>query len=182
MSELSVADVYVVNLPHTLAQLIEQHPDTFNLETLTDLSVLSTKLNLEDVFQYVYEQTIDDKFNDFIVTSGLKNILQKQDNITWLSQVKTQYDSYLRKREDMKKINEDDLTRTFGVLESYHLHDKINKPDVKCVFFKRNTEETQTDLLTYKQELLNVFYDMFSFEVIRNHPVTKYILKLGSIR
>ena len=82
----------------------------------------------------------------------------------------------------MKKINEDDLTRTFGVLESYHLHDKINKPDVKCVFFKRNTEETQTDLLTYKQELLNVFYDMFGFEVIRNHPVTKYILKLGSIR
>ena len=78
--------------------------------------------------------------------------MQKQDNITWLSQVKTQYDSYLRKREDMKKINEDDLTRTFGVLESYHLHDKINKPDVKCVFFKRNTEETQTDLLTYKQE------------------------------
>ena len=77
MSELSVADVYVVNLPHTLAQLIEQYPDTFNLETLTDLSVLSTKLNLEDCFQYVYEQTIDDKFNDFIVTSWFKEHLAK---------------------------------------------------------------------------------------------------------
>lgn len=182
MSELSVADVYVVNLPHTVAQLVEQYPETFTLETLTDLQAMATKLNLEDIFQYVYEQTIDDKFNDFIVTSGLKNILQKQDNITWLSQVKTQYDSYLRKREDMKKINEDDLTRTFGVLESYHFHDKINKPDVKCVFFKRNTEENEIDLLTYKEKLLSVFYDIFGFEVIRNHPVAKYILKLGSMR
>ena len=182
MSELSVADVYVVNLPHTLAQLIEQHPDTFNLENIADLQTLATKLTLEDVFQFVYEQTIDDKFNEFVVTSGLKNILQKQDNITWLSQVKTQYDSYLRKREDMKKINEEDLTRTFGILESYRYYNKINKPDIKCVFFTRNTEETKKDLLTYKQDLYSEFYDILGFEVIRNHPVAKYILRLGSIR
>lgn len=182
MSELSVADVYVVNLPHTLAQLIEQHPDTFNLKDIVDLQTLATKLTLEDVFQFVYEQTIDDKFNEFVVTSGLKNILQKQDNITWLSQVKTQYDSYLRKREDMKKINEEDLTRTFGILESYRYYIKINKPDIKCVFFIRNTEETKKDLLTYKQDLYSEFYDILGFEVIRNHPVAKYILRLGSIR
>ena len=176
MSELMAASLYVARIPDELQGVIQDINDLLSLDSL------ATKLSLHDIFYLVYEQTTDPGFNTFLTKYGLTSIMRSPNNIAWMSEVKSQYDAYIRLREDESKINGLPVMSTFPVHVTHSLLSSrlLGKyKNILALTPVNGDSVVRMDKKTFKFSLISMLYDFMGYEALRNHTVSNYLVGLG---
>lgn len=176
MSTLMTPTLYVARIPDELHSVIQDIDDLLSLESL------AKKLSLRDIFYLVYEQTTDAGFNDFLTRYALSSFTTTPANIAWMSEVKSQYDAYIRLREDESKINGVTPTSSFPIHVTHSLLSPrlLGKYKNILVLTPVNGDSVlRLDKKTFKFSLISMLYDFMGYEALRNHTVSNYIMGLG---
>lgn len=180
-------EVYALRIPEELSHVFEPHDDlTLPTSIVFDLNKLANYLPLEDLFFLVYEQTICPVFTKFTRVSEVKTILQHPANISWLTSVSEQYDSYIRKREDKEKVTGSQVPFTLpDFTESYYLdesHSNLNLDGMLLTFkpYTENMDEAISavakDPIRYTLQVYGKLLKGLGYDTLRKHPISEYLL------
>lgn len=182
MSDYVLSNVYAIVLSNQLNEIRLKYAD-IDFATLTSLRKLSSYLPLEDIFQYIYEQTNEPGFNDFLTTNKINGLMHDTDNISWLSEVKNQYEAYIRKRMDLLKLGKEEPKYKRTLCQGYHYSGKHSYLGTHVLFFVPfGAADKGNEPKLFRSLLLDTFYDVMGFETLKQHPIAKYLLNHRNFR
>ena len=192
-----VMEIYAVRIPSLFLPIIVElqkngtlPEGTHQYKIFSSLRKLSEYLSMEDVFHFAYLQTDDDALTRLMSDYKLPNMLQHPDNIAWLNEVKNEYDRYVRRLDEEKKLQKSVNTTLFLNERMYGLHDHyqvlreerttISNPvsNISAVYFLEKNGDDVNNFKSFRFALLHALNNFMGFEALRFHPMTKYSLSL----
>lgn len=195
MPDVLLTPIYTVRVTNTMVELLaDKRLTTATLVNLPELARLAT---LEDVFYHIYAQTDDIDFVSLTNKLGVKSFMLHPANVEWLNSVKDQYNSYVQRREDEKKIHNIPTKVLHGTIHTAFelLHGKGNiAPEhvsANGCFYVCFSDTTETlkhtksdsglDELNhqFKKSIYSLLYDYMGFEALRQHIASRYLLAPG---
>lgn len=172
-----INSIYAVRIPAVFHTLLEDTTGNITEDTFVDLETLSHWLGIDDVFKFIYEQSTDRGFNDFVATHKLTSILNRPENLKWLEEYKDAYTSYVKKQEEMKRIKNVPASWAEDICKTHVVVRTPNTLNHRTLIFKPCSEQNEYRPIIFRKKIADIIYDFLGFDNFRTHPLIKYILK-----
>lgn len=172
-----INSIYAVRIPAVFHTLLDDTTVNITEDTFVDFETLSQRLSIDDVFKFIYEQSLDNGFNDFVASHKLTSIVHRVENVKWLEEHLAAYTAYVKKQEEMKRIKNlpehwaEDVCKTHVIIRT------PNTLNNRTLVFKTRAATSEYRPLVFRRNLADIVYDFLGFDNFRTHPLIKYILR-----
>lgn len=173
-------DIVFAYVPSELLHLFDDQ-NAYEATTMFPVfSKLTSYLTKEDIFYFIHSQSKHTNFTNFINEFNLENVVNLRSNVSWLNDVKNEYENYEKLKQDqetvtLSKDNINPKDYNFELI-GIRLHAPTNTTVVFITTLTPTDDLTKSDIIEdFKSSLSWMLSECIGDLTLIKLPISKFV-------